>query len=92
MQFDNVDFETDSKTTHDAFHAHKDDVSEVGHIIAACQSLFTNQFTNSRVVFTTRQVNVVAHALAGEAILSASPAIYFNTPHCINNVTFNEIL
>ena len=30
----------------------KDDVSEFGHIIAACQSLFTNQFTNSRVEFT----------------------------------------
>jgi ribonuclease HI len=52
MLFDNVDFETDSKITHDAFHAHKDDVSEFGHIIAACQYLFTNQFTNSRVEFT----------------------------------------
>lgn len=28
MQFNNVDFAMDSKTTHDAFHSHKDDVSE----------------------------------------------------------------
>jgi len=40
MQLHNVDFETDSKTTHDAFHAHKDDVSEFGRIILACRSLF----------------------------------------------------
>jgi len=92
MLFDNVDFETDSKTTHDAFHAHKDDVSEFGHIITACQSLFTNQFTNSRVEFTKRQTNAVAHALTGEALLSVSPTVYFNTPRCINNVIFNEML
>jgi len=47
MQFDNFDFETYSNTTHDAFHSHKDDVSEFGDIISACQSLFTNHFTNS---------------------------------------------
>jgi len=40
MQLNNVDFETDSKTAHDAFHAHKDDVSEFGRIILACRSLF----------------------------------------------------
>jgi len=33
MQFDNVDFATNSKITYDAFHSHKDDVSEFGHII-----------------------------------------------------------
>jgi ribonuclease HI len=54
MQFDIVDFETDCKTTCDAFHSHKDDVSEFGHIISACQSLFTNHFTNSRVEFIRR--------------------------------------
>jgi len=92
MQLNNVDFETDSKTTHDAFHAHKDDVSEFGHIISACRSLFNNHLTNSRVEFTRRQTNEVAHALAGEATLSTSPIIYFNAPHCINNIIFNEML
>jgi len=92
MQLHNVDFETDSKTTHDAFHAPKDDVSEFGHIISACRSLFNNHLTNSRVEFTRRQANEVAHALAGEATLSASPIIYFNPPHCINNIIFNEMI
>ncbi|AES59299.1 hypothetical protein MTR_1g017840 [Medicago truncatula] len=32
MQFDNVDFAMDSKTTHDAFHSHRYDVSEFSHI------------------------------------------------------------
>lgn len=64
MQLDNVDFETDSKTTHDAFHSRKDNVSEFGQIISACQSLFNTHFTNSRVEFTRRQANEVAHTLA----------------------------
>ena len=69
MQLHNVDFETDSKTTHDAFHAHKNDFSEFRHIISACRSLFNNHLTNSRVEFTRRRANEVAHALAGEATL-----------------------
>jgi len=77
---------------HITFHAHKDDVSEFGHIISACRSLFNNHLTNSRVEFTRRQANEVAHALVGEATLSASPIIYFNPPHCINNIIFNEML
>lgn len=102
MQFDNVDFEINSKITHDAFHSHKDDVSEFGHIISACQSLFTNHFTNSRAKFTRRQANAVTHALAGETTLLTSSIIYFrvnrllppviSAPCCINNVVFNEML
>lgn len=84
MQFDNVDFATDSKITYDAFHSHKDDVSEFGHIISACQALFSTHFTNSRVEFTMRQANAAAHALAREATSLASPVIYFNIPRCIN--------
>jgi len=92
MQLDYVNFEMDSKTTHDAFHSHKDDDFEFGQIISACQALFSTHFTNSWVEFTRRQTNEIAHALAGETTLLASPAIYFNLPRCINNIIFNEML
>jgi len=36
MQFDNVDFKTDSNLTYDAFHANQDDTSEFGCIISSC--------------------------------------------------------
>jgi len=48
MQFDNVDFEIDSKLTCDTFHATQDDTSEFGCIISSCRSLFNSFFTNSR--------------------------------------------
>jgi len=80
MQFDNIDFEIDSKITRNVFHSARDDISEFGYIIASCRSLFNSHFTNFRVEFARRQTNVVAHALAGEATFLASPAIYFNIP------------
>lgn len=92
MQFDNVYFMMDSKITYDVFHSQKDDISKIGHIISACQSLFSTQFTNSRVEFIRRQANAPAHALVGEATSLASPVIYFNIPHCISNIIFNEML
>jgi len=92
MQFDNVDFAMDSKTTHDAFHSYKDDVSEFKHIISACQSLFANHFTNSRVEFPRRQTNAFAYALAEGTTLLTNPIIYFNTPYYINNIIFNKML
>jgi len=61
-------------------------------ILFQCKRLFTSQFTNSRVEFNRRQANEVAHALAGEAALSASPAIYFHIPNCINDIIINEML
>jgi len=73
MQFDNVDFETDSKFTVDAFLSSRNDLSEFGYIISSCRSLFCSFFSNSRVEFVRRQANAVAHALAREATLLASP-------------------
>jgi len=49
MQLDNVDFETDSKLTVDAFRSTRSDLSEFGCIISSCRSLFHNLFSNSRV-------------------------------------------
>jgi len=77
MQFDNVDFETDSKFTVDAFLSSRNDLSEFGYIISSCRSLFCSFFSNSRVEFVRRQANAVAHALAREATLLASPVRWY---------------
>jgi len=92
MKFDNVDFETDSKLTCDDFHANRDDTSEFGCIISSCQSLFSSFFTNSRVEFVMRQANEVAHVLAREVTLLASPNFYFHIPNCIEPLIINEML
>jgi ribonuclease HI len=92
MQFDNVDFETDSKLTADAFLSSRNDLSEFGCIISSCHSLFINLFSNSRVEFVRRQANTVSHALAREATSLASPAIYFDIPDCIETLIINEML
>jgi len=92
MQFDDVDFETDSKLTCDAFHTTRDDYSEFGCIISSCHTLVSSFFTNSRVEFVRRQANEVAHVLAGEATLLTSPAIYFHITKCIESVIINEML
>jgi hypothetical protein len=77
MQSDNIDFELDSKIMNDAFHSSKTDITKFRHIIAACQSLFSTSFTNSRIEFIRQQTNVVAHALATEAASLTSPTIYY---------------
>jgi ribonuclease HI len=92
MQFDNVDFETDSKLTSDAFLATRTDLSEFGCNISSCRSLFSTSFSNSRVKFVRRQANAVAHALAREATSLASPAVYFDIPNCIETLIINEML
>ena len=92
MQLDNVDFETDSKLTVDAFLSNRNDLSEFGCIISSCRSLFHNLFSNSRVEFVRRQANAVAHTLAREATHSTSPAIYYDIPTCIETIIINEML
>ena len=56
------------------------------------RSLFTLSFTNSRVEFNKQQANEVAHALARVAHFSASPTIYIDVPHCIEQIIINEML
>jgi len=92
MQIDNVDFETDSKLIADAFLSTRNDLSEFGCIISSCHSLFSFFFSNSRVEFIRRQANMVAHALAKEAMSLASPAVYFEIPNCIETLIINEML
>jgi ribonuclease HI len=92
MQFDNVDFATDYKLTVDAFLSTRNDLSEFGCIISSCCSLFRNLFSNSRVEFVRRQANAVAHTLAREATCSASHAVYYEIPTCIETIIINEML
>jgi hypothetical protein len=91
MQFDSAAFETDSILTSDAFLSDRNDTSEFGCIIS-CRSLFTALFSNSRVEFVRRQANEVAHALAREATLLGSPAVYFEIPSFIETLIINEML
>jgi len=92
MQFDNVEFLVDSKITIDAFNSNRQDVTKFGHIITTCQFFFSSYFTNSRVEFNRRQTNMIVHALAGYATLSASPTIHSDVPDCMNNIIINEML
>jgi len=90
MQFDNVDFETDSKLTVDAFLSDRNDTSEFGCIITSCRSLFRLLFSNSRVEFVRRQANGVAHALARDTAFLTGPAVYYEIPNCIESLIINE--
>jgi hypothetical protein len=92
MAMDNVDFALDSKTVTNAFHKHSPDVTEFGQVLSTARRLFTTFFTNSRVEFNRRQANEVAHALARVAPFSASPTIYIDVPHCIEQLIINEML
>jgi len=92
MRIDNVDFETDSKVTADAFLSTRNDPSDFGCIISSCRSLFRSSFSNSRVEFVRRQANMVAHAFAREAMSLASPAVHFEIPTCIATLIINEML
>jgi len=92
VQFDHVDFETDSKLTVDVFLSDRNDSSDFGCIINSCRSLFSSLFSNSRVEFVRRQANVVAHALAKDATLLASHAVYYDIPNCIESLIINEML
>lgn len=79
MQFDNVDFVVDFKTTTDAFHPKHNDVTIFGSIITACICISSHLiFQTSRVEFNTQQTHLTNHALAREATLSASPTIQYD--------------
>jgi ribonuclease HI len=92
LRKDNIDFVSDSKIVTEAFHLQRPDVTKFGQVMSVIRSLFTSSFTNSRVEFSRRQANEVAHALARVAPFSASPTIYIDVPHCIERIIINEML
>lgn len=59
-----------------AFHQNRVDVTETDRILSACRQMFTTHFTKSKVEFSRRQANEVAHTLTGVATLSASLVTY----------------
>lgn len=72
MQFDDVDFMLDSKTTTNIVHMNQVNAMEFGHVITTCKNTFTSQFTNYWVEFNKRQINDIAHTLVGITTLRTS--------------------
>ena len=94
LQLSNVDFEMDANKVVDYFNKGKgrNDISEFGTIMDECRKNCNNYFENSKVEFSRRQANVVAHTLAREATSLASPHIFDNVPSCNLTLIFNEKL
>lgn len=92
MQFNNIDFELDSKITRDTFHSHTIDVTEFENIIDVCRELFCTCFTNSNVEFIRRQMNAAAHALPKEATSFASPILYYAILYRIETFLINQMI
>jgi hypothetical protein len=92
LQLSNVDFELDAKKVVDYFNGGRNDVSEFGAIVDDCRTKCNVYFENSKVEFSRRQANVVAHTLAREATSLASPHVFDDVPLCISTLIFNEKL
>jgi len=52
----------------------------------------TKRGLNSRVELVRRQTNGVAHSLAKEVTLLASPVTYYDIFNCIETLIINEML
>jgi ABC-type uncharacterized transport system substrate-binding protein len=74
----------------DDVHSNKVNHSEYGLIVKSCRNLLQN-FNNHEVVFTRRQANGSAHALARAALSHASHNIFDVIPSCIATIIINEM-
>lgn len=83
LQLSNVDFELDAKKVVDNYNKGKNDISEFGELLDECMRCFNLLFENSKVEFSRRQTNEVAHNLAREATFLASP-IYLLMHHLVS--------
>jgi len=92
LQLINVDFELDVKKVVDYFHRGSNDVSEFGAILEECKRCRKLYFENSKVGFSWRQVNEIAHTLARETLFLASPYIFNDIPLFISTMINNEKL
>jgi ribonuclease HI len=90
LEYQNVMFELDCKTVVEDVHSSKVNYSEYGLLIDDCKSLLSNH-TNYLVVFTRRQTNGSAHALARAALSHASRITFHYIPNCIATFIMNEI-
>jgi ribonuclease HI len=92
LQLTNVDFELDAKKVVDYFNNGSNDITEFGVIVEECRRSCNLHFENSKVEFTRRQANEVAHTLAREATFLASPHTFNVAPLCIATLIINEKL
>ncbi|XP_058742674.1 uncharacterized protein LOC131615213 [Vicia villosa] len=64
LGYDNVVFESDSKSVVDSVTIHKPNDSDFGTITRVCYQVLTHSTRNFQIKFIRRQANEVAHALA----------------------------
>jgi ribonuclease HI len=88
---DGVDFCLDSKVVVDEFNGAVNTITDLGSIVADCRQLFTSSFHNSKVEFSRRQANRVAHELAKAALLQAGSHTFDDVPPCIYDLFYNEM-
>jgi hypothetical protein len=87
-----VVFELDcSKMVVDDIHNNYPNHSEYGSIIQDCKNIYLISNNDFVVVFTTRQANGSAHALARAAISHASRSTFDVIPNYIATIIINEM-
>lgn len=91
LQLENVIFELDSKRVVDSFGSRMRDFTNFGSIIFYCRHFLVSFLKNSKVEFSRRQANVVAHVLAKVAPSLASSHTFIEIPHCIHDLIINEM-
>jgi len=89
LGYHNVIFELDSKMVVDDVLNSKMNLFEYGSIIEKCKTLL-DHYNDFVVVFTRRQANGSAHALAREALSLASRSTFDVIPFCITTIIMNE--
>jgi len=81
LQLINVDFELDAEKVIDYFNKGNNDIFEFETIVEECRRNCNFYFANSKVEFSRRPVNEVAHTLVREVTFSTNP-------HTFNDVLF----
>jgi ribonuclease HI len=85
-----VVFELDCKMVVDDIHNNYPNHSEYGSIIQDCKNIL-DLYNDFVVVFTRRQANGSAHALARAALSHASRSTFDVIPNCIATIIINEM-
>ncbi|AES68631.2 hypothetical protein MTR_3g010950 [Medicago truncatula] len=76
----------------DYFNKGRGDATEFGSIMDNNIYFSNTYLTNSHVEFIRRQTNEVAHTLARAATSSTSFQVFDDTPACITDLIFNEMI
>jgi len=76
LKFDNIYYVLDSKKVVDSFRTCIDDVTDFGCIMYDRKELFQNNFQNSHVELSRKQVNVVTHELTNVILCNDRSHLY----------------